>query len=575
VNLKVNSESYIKKIVEETGLSKKEIQQMVQEKKAELKGLITDEGALFVIAKELGVDVKEENKDLLKDIDINISDITTNMKNIVIAGRIKVINSVRSFDRDGGQTGYVGSFILNDKTGDIRIVLWDDHVKLFNNPNFEINELVKIVNGTPRKSKYGGLEIHVGKFSNIVLSPEDIDYKLFPKIKFKANDISEINLNLSSVSIEGKVIQKSQISKFTRKDGSEGKVGSLTIMDPTGTIRVTFWNEDTEKLNSIDTGDSLSIINLSPRQSSLDSKVIDLHANPGTTLKKKSIEVEIEEKLIDNIKTLQNQTGIVSFKGVISSVDNLKKVSLKNGEEVSLLGFTVSDETDGIRITLWRDKADEFVDSISVGKGILLKNGLVKYSNFSGRNEISLIKDSELEFVDITIKNIKEIEPRKSDRTPNFSGEYTKIESIDSTDNFEIKGFIVKEINKIVIYEACPNCNKKIDNCSCDKKEEPVNRMILSTTVDDNTSTIRATFFGEIAEKLIGQKTDLIKKLMETPDYERFLEKKSKELLGKDIIIKGRGRFSDFSNKYEISVYDFTEVNINKELDKVMKEIET
>ena len=85
-------EAYISKIIEDTGLTRNEIKTMVEEKKNELKGLISEEGALFIIAKELGVDVKDENKDLLKDIDINIADITPNMKNITLIGRIKQIN---------------------------------------------------------------------------------------------------------------------------------------------------------------------------------------------------------------------------------------------------------------------------------------------------------------------------------------------------------------------------------------------------------------------------------------------------------------------------------------------------
>jgi len=68
----MKTDAYINKIIEDTGLTKKEIQNLVEEKKAELKGLISDEGALFVIAKELGVDVKSESKDIMVDIELNI-----------------------------------------------------------------------------------------------------------------------------------------------------------------------------------------------------------------------------------------------------------------------------------------------------------------------------------------------------------------------------------------------------------------------------------------------------------------------------------------------------------------------
>jgi hypothetical protein len=60
-------EVYINKIIEETGLTKKEIQTMVEEKKADLEGLISEEGALFVVGRELGVGVKE--KELMKSVE--------------------------------------------------------------------------------------------------------------------------------------------------------------------------------------------------------------------------------------------------------------------------------------------------------------------------------------------------------------------------------------------------------------------------------------------------------------------------------------------------------------------------
>ena len=44
-------------ITNETGITKKELRKMVREKQEELKGLISEEGALFIIGKELGVDI--------------------------------------------------------------------------------------------------------------------------------------------------------------------------------------------------------------------------------------------------------------------------------------------------------------------------------------------------------------------------------------------------------------------------------------------------------------------------------------------------------------------------------------
>jgi len=571
----MKTEVYINKIIEDTGLTRKEIQNLVEDKKNELKGLISDEGALFIIAKELGVDIKGESKDLLKDIEIFISDITQNMKNITLYGRIKEIYKVNSFERNDGSKGYVGSFLLHDNTGDARIVLWDNQVNIFTESNFEKNELIKIINGSAKKGKYGRIEIHVGSYGKVILSPEDVDYKKYHKISFKSINISDINLNLNSLSLEGKVIQLSPKREFTRKDGELGNVQSLTLLDSTGSIRITFWNEDTEKLNTLEINNVISVTNLNPRLSTLDSKTIELTANRNTSIAKKTGDLDIKGEAIKNVNELQNRRGVVSIKGIITSVDNIKSISLKSGEEVSLLGFIISDNTDGIRVTLWREKAEEYSKLLTIGQGLSLKNVLIKYSNFSSRNEISLINDSELELIDLEIKNLKSIELSGKDRSTNFSGNYIKIDTINAPGIIEIKGFIAKDINKITVYEACKNCNKKVENCTCDKTEDTEYRMILNLIIDDGTGTIRTTFMRDKAEKIIGVKTANILQIKETPEFEKFLEKKSSEFLGKDIIIKGRAKFSDYSNQYEISVYDFRDINIDEELERIMKKIET
>lgn len=55
IKFESKSQKYIKKILDETDLSKADIKKLVDEKREELHGLISEEGALFVISKELGI----------------------------------------------------------------------------------------------------------------------------------------------------------------------------------------------------------------------------------------------------------------------------------------------------------------------------------------------------------------------------------------------------------------------------------------------------------------------------------------------------------------------------------------
>ena len=138
-----------------------------------------------------------------------------------------------------------------------------------------------------------------------------------------------------------------------------------------------------------------------------------------------------------------------------------------------------------------------------------------------------------------------------------------------------MKGIIIKNIDRITFYEACPNCNRKVDNCTCGQSADSTIRMIISVILDDETGTIRTTFFGPMAEKLIGEETELLKKIKDTPDFDNFLERKSEEIIGKELLLKGRTKFNDMSASYDFSVFDFQEAIISNELDELMNELES
>ncbi len=571
----MKTEAYINKIIEDTGLSKKEIQSLVEEKKEELKGLISDEGALFVIAKELGVEVSGENRELLNDIDLNISDVTVNMKNIVLIGRIKDIFNLNSFNKSNGEVGHVGSFKLHDNTGDIRIVLWDDQVNVFKDERFEKNEIVKILNGSAKQGRQGGIEVHIGGYSKIILAPEDVDYKKYPKIKEEFVKIQDINENLGSISTEGKVINYFPLKEFTRKDGQKGMVSSIILRDSTGKVKITFWNEDTEKIGNVEVGDYVTLTNLNPRKSNFAENRIDVHATSWTKITKEDKELKFDEKFIDKIEKLQQEKDYASFQGVITTIDDLRKVVLKSGDEVSLLSFTVSDDTDSIRITAWREKADELSKTLKNGEGISLKNVTLRFSNYWEKNECTVTIDSSIEKIDLKIANLKIAETSPKDNKSSFSNNFTEINSIQSSGFFEIKGVISNELKNLRFYEACSECRRKIDNCTCDKAGDKKLTMITSHIIEDESGKIRATFIGEAAEKLVGEKAELIAKIKDTPDFEQLLKKFSSSIIGRDIMIKGRVKFNDYSDAYEIVASNFQDINVDEDLTNRIKEIMT
>jgi ribosomal protein L40E len=113
---------------------------------------------------------------------VRIEHIRCGMRNITISGRIKEIFGTYAFGRENGAKGKVGSFLLSDPTGEIRVVLWDDHVKYIRSNEFNVGRSLFVINGYSKEGREGGIEIHVSSYGDLYLLPEDEKVKKAKKI---------------------------------------------------------------------------------------------------------------------------------------------------------------------------------------------------------------------------------------------------------------------------------------------------------------------------------------------------------------------------------------------------------
>ena len=134
--------------------------------------------------------------------ELKIIDIEPNMKSITIYGRIKEIYSKFRFDKADGSKGQGASFLLHDPSGDIRVVLWDQHAKAFTSNEFNVNEPVKINNAYAKKGR-AGTEIHVGRYGRVILAPHAFNLTKHPKLKSVKRNITkeDITQRIQSIGI--------------------------------------------------------------------------------------------------------------------------------------------------------------------------------------------------------------------------------------------------------------------------------------------------------------------------------------------------------------------------------------
>lgn len=166
--LKMPVSEVISKIQKQSGLSETEIKDLIAEKVKTLDGLVSEEGAAYIIASELGVRVF----DTLDAAELKIKDLLIGMKNADVVGKITRLFEPRTFTKDG-KPGKVGSFILADETGTARITIWDERVNWLTDGKLSEDQVVKIKSGIVKEGRGGGKEIHLTLRSKLILNVKE------------------------------------------------------------------------------------------------------------------------------------------------------------------------------------------------------------------------------------------------------------------------------------------------------------------------------------------------------------------------------------------------------------------
>jgi len=190
--LAIPLQQIIDKIKKETKVSEKLIKEKIATKKKELNGLVSDEGAAYIIASEMGVDILGEAKQKLK-----IKDVLIGMRSVSITGRVLQKFDVKEFKTKAGKEGKVGSFTLADDTGQVRIVIWNEQVSILE--KLERGVAVKVVGAYSRENRFSGMELHLGNRSKLEEVKSDLP---------KAEELEKVTMSASSAQPSDKVVAR-------------------------------------------------------------------------------------------------------------------------------------------------------------------------------------------------------------------------------------------------------------------------------------------------------------------------------------------------------------------------------
>jgi replication factor A1 len=314
-----------------------------------------------------------------------ISDLKDGMNDITLLGEVLDLGQVKIFSKKDGSGGRVSSLTLGDATGTIRVSLWDDKADLVN--ELKIGNAVKIQNAYSKISNFSQkVEMSLGNFNIIEIVDEDAGYEQ------KFIKVDEVADGMNGVNLSGVILDISDIRTFSKKDGSEGTIGTMTIGDSTGKIRVTLWDDKTVYLDEFDFGETVDILNAYSRVNTF-SQLVELNVGNRGNIVASGKEIQYQEKL-DNINDILPGKSY-SVQGRILEIGELREFNREDGTQSVVSNIELEDDTGRIRVSLWGEHAD-VVNNIQIGMTVRIIDA---FSKFGMNEEIELSAGSKTRVV--------------------------------------------------------------------------------------------------------------------------------------------------------------------------------
>ena len=244
----LDSSAAIIKKIREKGFTEQEIKDKVSKKQEEYGGLLTEAGAAYSIAKELGIDFDFEPKN-----EIKVKDLADGMANVNMSTTVDNAFPFREFEKDG-RKGTVANFTISDDTGKINLVVWNKDQSVLSqiNPGAKI----RVLNAYARK-RNETIEVNVGNLGSIsvVSGGKEADRRI--KLKdLQNNSFAEIRATIVDV-FKPTILEicpncgsmlKPDCPKCGKTETSYTLIVNAELDDGTDVVRGTFYRAIGERL---------------------------------------------------------------------------------------------------------------------------------------------------------------------------------------------------------------------------------------------------------------------------------------------------------------------------------------
>ncbi|RLG57536.1 MAG: hypothetical protein DRN83_01575 [Hadesarchaea archaeon] len=384
LDMELNFEQMVEKILADSNVTRDELMNRIHSKQKELGGFVTMEGAANIVARELGI-VFEHGRPEIRAL--RIGDLIPGMSKIDIVARVVRVHEPKEFQRSSGSTGVVGSLLLEDGTGRIRLVLWNDRATMIKEGKVQKGDIVRIQNAYVREGLDGQPELGIGTRGSIVVNPDDPRAAELPKLMDSEVKISELKREMAEADVSGRVMAVSDCRVFERPDKSKGKVSTLMLADSTGQIRVSLWDKWAELSKELKRGDAIKLENAIIRARPGGRVELSLDARGRLVRLDDSKLPEIPERQM-KLNEIEPGIPILDISAKIKRIFPPHEFKRADGSHGKVQSAILVDDTGSVRASFWGTAAD-LLQRLQPGDVVLLKNAYTR-TGLGGRTEVHI-----------------------------------------------------------------------------------------------------------------------------------------------------------------------------------------
>ena len=259
-------------------LTREEVLRRIEDKKQTVgAGYLTDQGALFLVAGELGVSLRKDNA----SSDMTIRDLYIGANDVTVVARILAVYPVATFNRKDGGTGKYQRLALFDGKTSVRLTVWEEGLEQLEKLGLAIDKPVRVANGYVKQGLDGKPNLNLGKRGRIEpLSEEEVVAKL-PAISAVVQKLPNLTREEPFIGLECVVSNEPRYSEFVRSDGSEGSLFQFGVSQSAGKeTRVVIWSPAARP--ELKPGQKVVVTNVRSRRS--NSGEFEVHGDAGSVI---------------------------------------------------------------------------------------------------------------------------------------------------------------------------------------------------------------------------------------------------------------------------------------------------